>query len=265
MLSGSEQGVKDDLEKSVSETLDGNPEILPYLPELVRDLWSLGSPPERLIGLLKPLQLPPEKTRVLDLGCGKGAVAVCLARELGFRVLGIDGCPEFLETGLKKAVEFGVESLCKFVFGDLREFVGQARNYDVVILASVGGVFGGPRQSVKRLRQCVRPGGYILIDDGYLKGRKKFHHYLSRDETLAEMLSFGDELVQEGENPDEEIQRINTRYLRQIRQRAENLSRRRPELKLLLEEYLKTQEAECEAMFKSFRGTTWLLRRAGPE
>jgi SAM-dependent methyltransferase len=252
------------LEDSVSKTLDGTPEVLPFLPELLQDLWSLGSPPERSLALLRPLGLPPGETRLLDLGCGKGAVSVRLAAELRFRAVGVDGCPEFLETARQKAVEFRVEALCEFVHADIRDFVGTARDFDVAILASVGNVLGGPRETVERLRGCVRPGGYLLIDDGYLKSRGSFHHFRPRGETLRELLAHGDELVREVENPDDEIARINESYLRDIRKRARSLMARRPELAPRLREYLRSQEQECASMSRHFRGATWLIRRVEP-
>ncbi len=256
--------MRNSLGDSVSKTLDGSRTILPFLPELLQDLWSLGSPPERPIALLEPLGLPAGKTRVLDLGCGKGAVSVRLASALGFRVVGVDGCPEFLEAAREKAGEFGVGTSCGFLHADIRVFVKTARDFDVVILASVGDVLGGPGETVGRLRGCVRPGGYILIDDGYLKSRGTFHHFKPRGETLAGLLSHGDELVREVENPDDEVVSINESYLRDIRKRALLLQGRRPELAPLLEDYLRTQERECDLMSRHFRGATWLIRKADP-
>jgi 2-polyprenyl-3-methyl-5-hydroxy-6-metoxy-1,4-benzoquinol methylase len=256
--------MKNDLGESVSKTLDGNKKILPYLPELLQDLWSMGSPPERSIELLEPLCLPAGRTKALDLGCGKGAISINLARHLGYRVTGVDGCEEFLEAARIKAREFGVESLCEFVLGDIRDFVNQARGFDIVILASVGDVLGGPRDTIGRLRECVKPEGLILIDDGFLKGREKYHHFKPHDETLFELLSFGDGLVREVINSDEEVKEINESYFRDISKRARLLIKRKPSLRRLLEDYLRTQETECELMNRNFRGATWLIRRIEP-
>jgi SAM-dependent methyltransferase len=257
--------MKNSLDDSVLKSLDGTRAVLPYLPELLQDLWSMGSPPERSLELLRPLRLPPGSTRLLDLGCGKGAVSVRLASELRFRVVGVDGCPEFLETAREKAEEFGVDGSCEFVCADIRDFVKEARDFDAVILASVGNVLGGPGETVGRLRNCVRYGGYLLIDDGYLKSRGRFHHFKPHDETLSELLSHGDELVKEVENPDDELARINMSYLRDIRKRALILMDRKPGLSSVLQGYLRAQERECRSMARHFRGATWLLRKAEPK
>ena len=49
--------MKENLEKSILKTLDAEEKIMPYLPELLRDLWSLGSPPERIIDIFILLNL----------------------------------------------------------------------------------------------------------------------------------------------------------------------------------------------------------------
>ncbi|MFC1543543.1 SAM-dependent methyltransferase [Candidatus Neomarinimicrobiota bacterium] len=88
------------MEKSVAENLEIDERLLPYLPELWADLWALGSFPDLIVEMLKPLGLPGAETSVLDLGCGKGAVSVTLAKELGFNVVGVDGFRPFLDEAM---------------------------------------------------------------------------------------------------------------------------------------------------------------------
>jgi ubiquinone/menaquinone biosynthesis C-methylase UbiE len=66
--------------------------------------------------------------RVLDLGCGKGAVSVKLAAALKCNCYGIDGISEFIETSKEKAKEYGVDALCCFEVGDIREEVDALEN-----------------------------------------------------------------------------------------------------------------------------------------
>jgi 2-polyprenyl-3-methyl-5-hydroxy-6-metoxy-1,4-benzoquinol methylase len=252
----------DELKRSVARTLDSSEAFVPHLPELLQDLWSMGSPPERILEILKPLNLARNKTRVLDLGCGKGAVAVTLARNLGFRVLGIDGCREFIEDGRKKAAEFGVEALCDFKVEDIRQSVKALQNYDVAIYASVGHVLGSPSERIGKLRGCVRPGGYILIDDGYLKVEADYYEYLPHDETVSQLKNYGDRLLKEIVHPDEELTALDREYFRLIKRRGGLMIKRRPDLKALVRDYINNQEQECEKMERCFRSATWLLQRA---
>lgn len=74
---------------AVADSLQVEKRLLPHLPYLLQDLWALGCAVDRIIDLVGSLGLAAG-SRALDLGCGKGAVAVRLASELGLEVVGID-------------------------------------------------------------------------------------------------------------------------------------------------------------------------------
>jgi len=168
---------------------------------------------------------------------------------------------EFLKEAHGKAIEYGVESLCEFKCADIREYVKGTRGYDVVIYASVGTVLGNFLERVSKLRQCIRSGGYMLIDDGYLKSKERYCEYLSHDETLDQLLHYGDKLLSEIEYSDEESREINERYLKVIKRQAKRMMGLQPNLTDLLKNYIDNQEQECEKLDKHFRWTTWLLQR----
>ncbi|MCL1918611.1 MAG: hypothetical protein FWG14_09910 [Peptococcaceae bacterium] len=65
-------------------------ELLPFLPYLLQDFWELGSDPNVMVDLLKKHVNISSKTRILDLACGKGAVAVKVAQKLRVKVKGIE-------------------------------------------------------------------------------------------------------------------------------------------------------------------------------
>ena len=68
---------KEKLARSLSwETID----LLPFLPYLLQDFWELGSDPGVMAELIHRYVHPSEKTRILDLACGKGAVSVKVAQ-----------------------------------------------------------------------------------------------------------------------------------------------------------------------------------------
>ncbi|MBI5115016.1 hypothetical protein HZA56_00920 [Candidatus Poribacteria bacterium] len=77
-------------QQQIADSLETTPELLHFMPELLADIWELGGSPGIVVNMLRPFKLPARKAKVLDLGCGKGAVAVTLAKELGFRVFGVD-------------------------------------------------------------------------------------------------------------------------------------------------------------------------------
>jgi methylase of polypeptide subunit release factors len=121
------------------------PEIVGFVPELLQDLWELGSDPELIVRWLREGGLAGAQTRVLDLGCGKGAVALAVAGALGCRVDGVDALLAFVEVARGQARRLGLGQLCRFELGDLRETVQDARGDDAVLLLAVG-VLDQPRR-----------------------------------------------------------------------------------------------------------------------
>ena len=258
--------MNDDFEKTVSNASECDPELLPYLPQLVTDLWSLGSSPGVYVELLKSLNLDFTHTKVLDLGCGKGAVPVTLALKLGCAAVGVDICETFIEDAKRKAGEQGVGNLCRFELGDMRRYVKQARDFDVVVYAFLGSTLGGFGEIAKNLRNCIKPGGYMLVDDGFLKEsasieRRGYRHYLSHDKTIALLTSHGDTLIRKVVIPDEDTRDLNERYVAAIRKQAESITAEKPELADKFARYIKSQEDECVLIEESISGAVWFLER----
>lgn len=132
--------------RQIAESFGVDPELVSHLPELLADVQALGGWPETIVDVLRPVA---QGARVLDLGCGKGDVAIPLARELGCRVHGIDLFPPFVEEARTRAEEEGVADLCRFQVGDLRAMLEQLEGHDVAIMAAVGAsVLGGFMGSV---------------------------------------------------------------------------------------------------------------------
>jgi len=114
------------LEESVVTVMGGtDPEIYPFLPYILQDVWEIGASPEVMVRMAQR-HVPKDRVlEVLDLGCGKGAVSVAMARMLPCRCHGIDAVDAFIEEARKKALAFGVAGKCAFETGDIREWVGR--------------------------------------------------------------------------------------------------------------------------------------------
>jgi SAM-dependent methyltransferase len=245
----------DDEIRQVAATLDATPELVPYLAELLADLWDLGLPRE---------------TRVLDLGCGKGAVSLTLARELGFRVYGVDLFEPFVQEARARAKEWGLTDQCRFEKGDLREVARTAEGYDVVVYASVGAL--GPLDAcVGALRGCVHEGGHLVIDEGFLApggeagkvlpdlpGHEDLAEY---EESRRRLTSFGDEILREHVLDRSEMRAMDERYIRSISARAEALAKARPADADLVRSYVERQRRAASAWERSSVSAAWLLRR----
>ena len=141
--------------KDMAEYFNVTLELLPYVPELLSDIWALGSSPELIVEMLRSLKLSSMSAQVLDLGCGKGAVAITLAKELGFRIHGVDFFEPFILEATKRSKELGLSSLCIFEQSDIRHISARTRNFDIVVYTAVGGVLGSLDKCVERLRQFI--------------------------------------------------------------------------------------------------------------
>jgi cyclopropane fatty-acyl-phospholipid synthase-like methyltransferase len=202
---------------------------------------------------------------MLDLGSGKGAISINLAKQFGFRAVGIDASRPFLKVAKQKAIEFKVQDLCQFIYGDIREYVKERRDYDLVVYASLGGVLGNFKEIIDKTRNCVRTDGYIIIDDGYLKGTNKvnrigYNHYVSHQETVKQLTSFGDRVIQEISTA-EITTTINLDYMKVIKKRANAAIQKFPNLKDAIEQYIENQEMECDIIDNYIEGALWVIQR----
>jgi len=234
-------------------------ELIPYLPYLLQDLWELGSSPKVIIGMIQKHIQVSDKTKVLDLACGKGAVSVQLAKALGCMVKGIDIIPEFIDYAKKKAQEYGVENLCEFKVGDINEAIKVQKDYDIVILGAVGDVLGTPEETIQKLKGTVKNGGYIFIDDAY-GNDKSSGRYHTREKWLLFFQSAGMQLVDEGFNQEDELERLNDEQQSFIVMRANQLKEKYPDKAYFFDSYIKSQQAECDELENEISGVTMLLQ-----
>ena len=258
--------VSNNPQQSVADSLEVDKKLLPYMPYLLQDLWALGCAVDQILDLFDTLPLSPDTAKVLDLGCGKGAVSVQIASKFGFHVEGVDAMPEFLKDAHKRSSTYQVSDLCTFIEQDIQTYVTDEHNFDAVILASLGGIFGNNKDTVKKLRTQVRSGGFIVIDDGYLKRRealtrKGYGHYRNYEKTVEELTMFKDRLLKQIPTTEVSI-KINEEYLKVIENRSIELMDQYPELQEDLNNYLDVQREECDVLNRELEGMIWVLKKA---
>ncbi|MEJ2545641.1 MAG: class I SAM-dependent methyltransferase, partial [Calditrichaceae bacterium] len=186
--------MKNETKRSVADSMETRTKILPYLPYLIQDLWVMGSSINQILSGIESLNLLANAT-VLDLCCGKGGVSVQIAKKFGFKVTGVDAMSVFLDIAQKKAKEYNVSHLCEFIEQDVNDYSKHSHNFDLVILASAGAVFGDNKKTLGILRSQIKSGGYIFIDDGYLRegstisNRKGYEYCMTYQDTKDALLS----------------------------------------------------------------------------
>jgi len=251
----------------VAKGFDATPELIPFIPYLLQDLFELGSSPKIIIEILKSLDLKIDST-VLDLACGKGAVSIQIAKSHGFSCKGIDLFKPFVEFANKKAIEEGVNHLCRFEVADIKTSVQNERNYDIVVLASAETLLGEIHNAIREMRNCIHSGGFIIYDGSCLNNKSSLENpdysvIKNYDTTIKQLASFGDEIINEVIIPVEDTIKIDKMYTGAIRKRANELAEIHPDEKKLFFDYVMRQEEECSIIENEITGCIWCIRKTG--
>ncbi len=256
---------KNDVEEKLAKSLTAeSTNLLPFLPYLLQDLWELGSNPSDIIKLMQKHFTDLGKRKILDLACGKGAVAIRIAETLKAKVKGVDIIPEFIEFAKIKVIELGLNAYSQFIVGDINEVVLEEKDYDCVILGAVGDVLGTPKETLMKMKKTIKPYGYMIIDDVYLdcedtiQINNKKHEYLTYNQWHGLFEETGISVVDWLINhADHEQNDSNTQA---IIVRAMELTKLYPQHKELFEGYIESQKSECEDLENNLIGVTWLLK-----
>ncbi|MHC4714039.1 MAG: SAM-dependent methyltransferase [Planctomycetota bacterium] len=101
--------------------------------------------------------------RVLDIPCGRGRIAIPLAR-MGFRVTGIDFQPRFIDAARRAAKKDRLDA--HFTVGDMREISFEAEFDGAFNWFTSFGYFGDEEnlEFLKRVREALKPGGRFAMD-----------------------------------------------------------------------------------------------------
>ncbi len=256
-------------EEKLAHSLSGDTtQLLPFLPYLLQDFWELGSDPGVMAELIHKYVSISEKTKILDLACGKGAVSVKIAQKLRLKVKGIDLFPEFIEYAAQKAKEFHVDDLCEFVIGDINEAAKTEKDYDCVVFGAAGmDVLGSPEEALNKLKATVKPGGYILIEEGYIPDEDKREAirynkdaYFLKQQWMAWFKEMDLELIETASGHSEGALDSDS-GLAAITARASELTQQHPDKKEMFEGYVRNQQSEYADIGDSLICVTWILKK----
>lgn len=136
---------------------------------------------ERMLDLL-PLQTD---ANVLDLGCGRGELALRIIERFQAEVTAIDISSPMLDAARERAEWCGALPRLRLLKLDIAEYRPEAASFDLTVMLGGGGLTGGFAGICRGLAQWTRPGGYVLIGDGFW-AKAPAAEYLAHLEAVAD-------------------------------------------------------------------------------
>lgn len=250
--------------ESVVAAMDGSDkELFSYLPYMFQDLWELGADPKAMIRLIYKHTNIYRRLRILDLGCGKGAVSVKLAKEFNCACLGIDAVREFIKEAKAKAGEYGVSHLCQFKVADIRREVKKIEKFDIIILGAIGPVLGNYYQTLTALSSCLAEGGKVIIDDGYIEDGSDYTHPLIVEKKiiLSQIEAAGMQLADEVVMDKAAIKESEDYIFTYFSKRCQELIEKYPDKEKLFRDYLEKQKKEKELLETKITCAMMVIKR----
>ncbi len=110
----------------------------------------------------------PKSARVLEVGCGTGAMTRALSHRKYFtnKIIGVDQSSAFIEAAERFAMMKGVGELVEFNIGDAHDLNIEDESFDAVIAHTLISHVTDPVEVLKEISRLVRRGGSIAIFDG---------------------------------------------------------------------------------------------------
>ena len=116
---------------------------------------------------LTKLNFPPS-CRILEVGCGTGAMTRRLAGKKSFtgKIVGVDQSAAFIEAAGRFAKEDGVSELVEFKVGDTHDLDLEEESFDMVIAHTLISHVTDPELAIKNFSSVIRKGGTLVVFDG---------------------------------------------------------------------------------------------------
>lgn len=105
--------------------------------------------------------------RVLDVGCGKAELLIRILERYGCRGLGVDRSTSMIRAAVEEASHRGVADRLELLESDAAQLGGEPGGYAAASCLGASDALGGFQAALERLAAWVRPGGLVLIGEGY--------------------------------------------------------------------------------------------------
>ena len=107
---------------------------------------------------------------VVDVGCGKGELLIRLAARTGCRALGLEPNPVFAGE-MRASAAARAPGRVDVIQGTAEEVPLAEEAYETSAVVGANHAFGGTLPTIRALRRATRPGGHVILGDGYWRRR----------------------------------------------------------------------------------------------
>ena len=236
-------------------------EMEEYIPYVLQDLWELGSIPEYIYLLIDKYADKKRINKIIDFGCGKGAVLIYLAARLDFLGLGIDIVPEFIESARQHAIENSVNNKIEFKADDILKCIDTNVKYDVVIYGYDSGILGDVNETILKLKNSLHDSGFLVLEIAFTKDSKNKIEGLPTEKELKKQIDQSGLTVLDRILWDvDKITKINEQNNKFINNRIQELIVKHPEKKQIFKKYMDNQIEECKLIEYEMICSTWILK-----
>lgn len=236
----------------------GNTGLESFVPQLHQGLWELGSMPEYVIQLVEE-NIDGRPKKVTDLGCGKGAVLIKLAKKCDISALGIDIVPEFISEAAEYAQKHGVSDSVQFKADDIVRTMPTMRDQDIIIYGYDSGILGDLKTTLHKLSDCITDEGHIILEFMYSNDDKHADEVPTEQQMLKALNESSCRVINRINWDLETLKSVNQENTSTIAQNVEKLKTLHPDKKALFEEFLQDQIDECEELENDYSCITLLL------
>jgi SAM-dependent methyltransferase len=130
--------------------------------------------------------------RVVDIGCGPGELLIRIAERHGCAGVGIDAAPNQIEAAVARAARRAPQAELRFEIAEAEHADLEPGSFALAACLGSSHALGGARPALERLRALVRPGGHVLLAEGFWE-REPLPGYLhALGATRDELGDFGD-------------------------------------------------------------------------
>ncbi|MBP6565119.1 MAG: class I SAM-dependent methyltransferase [Burkholderiales bacterium] len=120
---------------------------------------------ERILDLM-PLDA---HSRVLDLGCGRAELALRIVERFGSTIVAVERSSFMLDAARERAEWTGALAKLHLDDRDIRAFRADPETFHLSVMLGAGGIDGGMAGICRTLKGWTKPGGYVLVGEGYWK------------------------------------------------------------------------------------------------